>query len=115
MGWRYQYILIGGLALLAASARIFLMNMEESPKWLVTAGKFEQAVQVLNEIARTNKSSISITASNFYSVAQEGQPGEAPKQSLRSIFTQISGLFGSRKLALSTSGVMGLWVCIGIA
>ncbi|KAI0170360.1 sugar transporter [Pestalotiopsis sp. NC0098] len=111
MGWRYQYILIGGISLVAALIRIFCLRMEESPKWLVTQGKFSEAVLVLENMARQNKSSVVASVNDFHPMPQ-GEEGSSQKQSL---LTNVAGLFKGRKQRYSTIGVIILWICIGVA
>ncbi|KAF5013019.1 hypothetical protein FDECE_966 [Fusarium decemcellulare] len=114
MGWRYQYILVGGIAFILASLRIFCMKMEESPKWLVTQGKFDEAIAALSVMARENKTDLNITASDFHPVAHL-EDGATKREQLRSYVVGMKGLFATKMQALSTSGVMVLWACIGVA
>lgn len=112
MGWRYQYILIGGLSLVMATIRIFFMKMEESPKWFVSQGRFDDAVGALKEMARINKTEITITAGDFEpAIPDEG--GDKKASLLSSL--HFRGLFANKKQGFSTSGVMLLWACIGVA
>lgn len=111
MGWRYQYILIGGVSLLAALIRIFAMKMEESPRWLVAAGKFEEAAIVLKKMSRVNSVTLDISPDHFQPLSS----ADGTNPQLTGGFGPIKGLFASKKLAISTSGIIILWMCIGIA
>lgn len=110
MGWRYQYILIGGFTFVLAFIRVFIMKMEESPKWLVTQGRFEEAIEALSKIAKANKRDLQITSTNFLHLrsdqAAQPQVGRA---------VHVRGLFATKTLARSMSGLLVLWMCIGIA
>ncbi|OAL43411.1 sugar transporter [Pyrenochaeta sp. DS3sAY3a] len=110
MGWRYQYILIGGLTFVLAFIRVFVMKMEESPKWLVTQGRFEEAIEALRKIAKANKRDLQITSSNFLQLRQDQA---AQSQVRRAV--HVRGLFATKTLARSMSGLLVLWMCIGIA
>lgn len=110
MGWRYQYILIGGLTFVLAVIRVFFMKMEESPKWLVTQGRFEDAIDALKEISKTNQRELQITSSDFLRVRSD-QAASAPIG--RAV--HVRGLFATKTLARSTAGLVVLWMCIGIA
>lgn len=113
MGWRYQYILIGGLTFVLAVIRVFFMKMEESPKWLVSQGEFEKAVEVLHEISRVNKKAIDLNVSYFQTLPETVEHKVNDKVLTHAV--HLRGLFLAKKLALSTSGLILLWICIGIA
>ncbi|KAF4465711.1 sugar transporter [Fusarium albosuccineum] len=109
MGWRYQYLLVGGISLIAALIRVFLMRMEESPKWLVSQGKYEKAVYTLHEMAHINGHDLSLSVDEFYIVGS----GETLETS--SLAGRLRGLFATKKQGYSTAGVILLWMCIGVA
>ena len=109
MGWRYQFILIGGISLAGALIRIFGMKMEESPTWLVSIGRREDAIAVLKEMARVNEVELDISPEIF---EREDISNVEPQAPAAGGFT---GLFASRKLARSMIGLILLWMCIGVA
>ena len=53
-GWRYALFTIGGLSVLAFIARFVLFTFHESPKFLVSKGHDEKAVEVVNAVAKFN-------------------------------------------------------------
>ncbi|KAJ3512678.1 hypothetical protein NM208_g15290 [Fusarium decemcellulare] len=109
MGWRYQYLVVGGISLIAALIRVFLIRMEESPKWLVSQGKHEKAVQTLQEMARTNGHDLALSVDEFYVV------GSSETLETSSLAGRLRGLFATKKQGYSTAGVILLWMCIGVA
>ncbi|KAM3451585.1 hypothetical protein BB8028_0005g11840 [Beauveria bassiana] len=111
MGWRYQYVLIGGLSLIAALIRIFVMKMEESPKWLVAMGRFDDAVVILKKMATVNRTLVDISPQDFQPITVI-TTAESHNVSHLAL---IKRLFANRKLAYSTSGILLLWMCKGIA
>lgn len=113
MGWRYQYILVGGLCLVLALIRVFCMSMEESTKWLATQGRFEDAIEELGKVARMNKSEVTVSIQDFRPI-QELPLNETRSQKARRQCSHIRGLFTTRKLGISTTGVSVLWMAIGI-
>lgn len=115
MGWRYQYILIGGLCLGLAIIRVFFMNMEESCKWLVAQERFEEAIQELQKVARINGVQLDITADVFESDRIGDEVSAETKAISGMLFGRLRGLFATRRLMISTTGVALLWMCIGIA
>ncbi|OJJ05890.1 hypothetical protein ASPVEDRAFT_895235 [Aspergillus versicolor CBS 583.65] len=55
MGWRYLVIIIGAMALAIFSARYLLFSFYESPKFLISQGRDQNAIDVLHKIAKFNK------------------------------------------------------------
>lgn len=113
MGWRYQYLLIGGLTFVFALIRVFILKMEESPKWLVTQGRFEDAIKSLAAIAKINKTELTIVAADF--MASDDSTATGTKQPKVDRMYHLRGLFATTKLKISTTGLVLLWMCIGIA
>lgn len=109
MGWRYLYITSGLLCLVMAVIRVFLLKIEESPKWFVANGKFEEGSAALNRIARLNKSDFTISANQFQNINGE----EGKKRSFD--FSHVKGLFSTKERARSTGGIFFLWMGIGVA
>lgn len=54
MGWRYEYIIIGAMTLAVFAARFFIFKFYESPKFLLSKGKEQEAIDVLHKIAKFN-------------------------------------------------------------
>lgn len=65
MGWRYTMFTIGGITMGVFIARFVVFRFQESPKYLLYRGKDEQAVKVLQYIAKYNKRECSITQETF--------------------------------------------------
>jgi len=55
MGWRYEVIILGSMTLLVFFLRYFVFRFYESPKFLISKGKEQEAIDVLHKIARFNK------------------------------------------------------------
>lgn len=96
-----------------AVIRIVFMKMEESPKWLVTQGQYEKAVESLRKIAKVNKRQLTITADDFQSMPEETKHKVNDKAITHVV--HVKGLVATKKLTLSLSGLIVLWMCIGIA
>lgn len=54
MGWRYLVIIIGAMTLSIFFARYLLFRFYESPKFLVAKGREQDAINVLQKIAKFN-------------------------------------------------------------
>lgn len=55
MGWRYTLIILGGTTLVVFFLRYFVFTFRESPKFLVSRGREEEAIDVLHKIAKFNR------------------------------------------------------------
>lgn len=55
MGWRYNVIVLGAMTLIIFFLRYFVFKFHESPKFLLSRGREEEAIAVLHRIAKFNK------------------------------------------------------------
>lgn len=56
MGWRYEVIIIGAITFIVFIARFFVFRFYESPKFLLSRGREQEAIDVLHKIAKFNGS-----------------------------------------------------------
>ncbi|QGA12644.1 hypothetical protein EYB26_000288 [Talaromyces marneffei] len=68
MGWRYLQIILGGLCLVMSLIRSFVIGMKESPKWLVTKGRIEEAMAAINSISKKNGSDYVMDIDQFSAI-----------------------------------------------
>jgi MFS family permease len=54
-GWRVLLGVLGGVTLLIFFLRFFVFNFHESPKFLLSKGKEQEAIDVLHRIAKFNR------------------------------------------------------------
>lgn len=64
-GWRYLMFTIGAITFFVFILRFVVFRFQESPKYLLYRGRDEDAVKVLQHIARYNKRHCSITLDTF--------------------------------------------------
>lgn len=55
MGWRYLFIILGVMTLVIFFLRYFVFHLYESPKFLLSHGREQEAIDVLHKIAYFNK------------------------------------------------------------
>ncbi|KAI4725111.1 MFS general substrate transporter [Aureobasidium sp. EXF-10728] len=55
MGWRYTLIVLGGMTLVVFFLRYFVFTFQESPKFLLSRGRDDEAIEVLHRIAKFNR------------------------------------------------------------
>ncbi|TRX95090.1 hypothetical protein FHL15_004175 [Xylaria flabelliformis] len=121
MGWRYFLITVGGLTLIMFAIRFLAFKIFESPKYLMGKGKDEEAVRVVHEVARRNKTESWLTIEHLKACEVEGYEqrttaSDAVKRKLESVnFSHIRALFATKKLAYSTGALMLVWALIGLA
>ena len=84
MGWRYLVIVIGAVTLVIFCLRYFVFKFHESPKFLLSRGKEQEAIDVLHRIAKFNR-----------------QP--APTLTVEK-FREIDRLYGSSDVAVQSGG-----------
>ncbi|KAI6785532.1 putative MFS-type transporter-like protein [Emericellopsis cladophorae] len=120
MGWRYFIIAMGGLTLLMFFIRFVLFTIFESPKYLMSKGRDEDAVRVVHEVARRNGTTSELSVEDL-KVCEP--PGYVRNTDVRTTLkrhldkvnsNQIRALFSTRKLALSTGLIMAVWALIGL-
>ncbi|OAV91187.1 hypothetical protein PTTG_04704 [Puccinia triticina 1-1 BBBD Race 1] len=125
-GWRWLLISVGSAAFLMFLARFFTIEIHESPKYLMGKGRPEEAVAVVQEVARRNGVKCSLTIAHLEqfgsieNVVEKSNELTSPKTLLmrtlrRFDFQHLSGLFNTPVLALSTGLITTIWALIGLA
>ncbi|KAA8567134.1 hypothetical protein EYC84_010198 [Monilinia fructicola] len=76
-GWRYLLFTLGGISLFVFVVRFFVFTFQESPKYLLSKGKDEEALKVLHVIAETNKKVLNITIEDFRALDNTEEPGSS--------------------------------------
>lgn len=82
MGWRYLLLTTGGVCLSIFFLRFVVFRFQESPKFLLSRGQDEKAVEVLHSIALFNKRECTITTNAFAALTDEGLPNGTPSTDL---------------------------------
>jgi hypothetical protein len=111
MGWRYLYITLGGLCLMLSMVRAFILRSKESPRWLMSIGEIDAAVEVLNGISAANKSDYTASVSDFSASSQTRQHTKSPRENMK----RVANLFKGPKKARLMVCLMLLWMLVGIA
>ncbi|KAG2075400.1 MFS general substrate transporter [Suillus decipiens] len=120
MGWRYT--LYGALTFLMFICRFFVFDVQESSKFLVAQNRDEEAIKVLEHIARCNGRTITLKLEDLQAISGDTTSKPAPNlsTSVRNAFSGISlshvrPLFSSRRLTINTTLIIIIWGLIGIA
>ncbi|KAJ7097589.1 MFS general substrate transporter [Mycena epipterygia] len=131
-GWRYSYYTMGTMMLFLAILRVFIFPMDESPKFLVSIGRDQDAVDVIHRIAKKNKTTTKLTVQDLYNAAspylEPGQDSGAGalvtrfstwgliRNSLDDVTGEnIKGLFCTPRLAYSSGLIIFIYGALGLA
>ncbi|KAL2842620.1 major facilitator superfamily domain-containing protein [Aspergillus pseudodeflectus] len=124
-GWRYLVLSLGAVTFTMWICRFFFFTYFESPKFLVSRGRDDEAVAAVQGIARKNRTTTWLTVEVLNEVgglpaedvahAKETSAFSAVRRSLqRFSLQQIRPLFATKKLGLSTVLIWFCWTCIGM-
>lgn len=104
MGWRYEVIIIGAMTLTVFFARFFLFRFHESPKFLLSKGREQDAIDVLHKIAKYNgQPAPTLTVDDFRDVEritnteqleEDTAAGTSPKDVIFGVFKNLRYLRG---------------------
>lgn len=111
MGWRYLYILLGGLCLVMSIIRALVLRTHESPRWLVTCGRIDEGVDVINRVSAMNKSSYTTSADQFM---RTGSTEEVKTMSFGENIHRAGRLFKGRTQIRLMIYLTMLWMLVGI-
>lgn len=129
MGWRYAYFTLGAMMLFLWGMRFFVLPVYESPKYLCSKGSDAKAVEVVHKVAKRNGKTVHLTVEDLdraaapYLTPEEKAKGDAAKgysnwELLKmsvSQGTQMKTLFGTKRLAFSTTLIVLIYGIIGLA
>ncbi|KAJ6445232.1 hypothetical protein O9K51_03638 [Purpureocillium lavendulum] len=88
MGWRYLMIVIGAMTLTVFFARYLIFRFYESPKFLLSKGREQAAIDVLCKIAKFNNvAAPTLTVEDFQRVEREarGVSDASPPQNAKGV------------------------------
>lgn len=123
MGWRYLCITMGALTLAMFACRFFLFHLYESPKFLLSRGRQDEAVRTVHALAYKNKVKTWLTVDILNEIG--GHPEEVGKPSLSvleiikrtlSKFSaeRLGPLFHTKRLGFTTAILWFCWATIGM-
>jgi MFS family permease len=125
-GWRYVWFACGAIVLVMSLARVTVINLRETPKFLVGEGKDAEVVDTLQYIAKRYNRPCSLTLEQMQACGATGgalpagrrgsvSAHAAKKFSFNEVWMHLKGLFATRKLGLSTALIWWSWTLIGLA
>lgn len=110
-GWRYLVLSLGAITFAMFLCRFLLFTLYESPKFLVSRGRQDEAVAAVQGIAHKNKTTTWLTEEILNEIG--GEPEVNEKQSLsygeiikrsfeRFSMQQVAPLFATKRLGISS-------------
>ena len=126
MGWRYTIMTLGAITFTMFICRFFLFKLYESPKYLISRGRLQDAVDVVRQIAAYNGTETSLTEERLLSIRDNDKdpnavgmrkPGfyDVVRRNLSKFSTQrLVPLFGTWKLGITVSLIWFIWSAIGL-
>ncbi|KIX10422.1 uncharacterized protein Z518_01504 [Rhinocladiella mackenziei CBS 650.93] len=111
-GWRYLHFTCGALVLVAATLRLLVLRMPQTPKWLISQNRDHEVISYLSEIAQKYDRSFSLTAERLQSVGRVLHTEKSVISALR-LRQHFSQLFSTKRLAYSTIMIIANWTVIG--
>ncbi|KAL2812855.1 major facilitator superfamily domain-containing protein [Aspergillus granulosus] len=124
MGWRYLVLTLGAITFVMFICRFFLFHLYESPKFLLSRGRQDEAVAAVHGIAYKNRVKTWLTVDILNEIG--GYPEESAntqslsnKEILQRYMSKFSldhirGLFATKKLGISTVILWFCWTTIGM-
>ncbi|KAJ5528516.1 hypothetical protein N7527_001909 [Penicillium freii] len=129
MGWRYTLITLGGLALTFTFVRIFVFKLPETPRYLLSQGRDQDAVNAINHVAKQNGKPEPLTLQMLQAIDSRfgnmpNEEGESKRMTTKEIVKEsvqafkgehYRALFATRKLGRQTLIIWAIWLTVGIA
>jgi len=124
-GWRHFVFAIGVLTFIMFLVRCFVFHLFESPKYLLSRGRYAEAVAVVQGIAYKNGARTWLTTDVLDAVVDDAARAETrpPRVSAANVILEkltsfsadrLRPLFNTRKLGMATALLWFCWATIGM-
>ncbi|KAI6042382.1 major facilitator superfamily domain-containing protein [Pisolithus marmoratus] len=109
-GWRYCLFTMGAVIMVIWILRFFVFNLQESPKFLMSCGRDDEAVAAVHRLAAFNGKVSRLTIEHLEEADKSFGPAQGEARA-----SGLKPLFATRKLAYTTCILIVLWALIGLA
>jgi hypothetical protein len=113
MGWRYLHYTCGALVIVMALARLVIIKMVQTPKWLICQNRDDEVIKNLIDLATKYNRPMSLTLEQLTAQGVVKHT-EQSVWSYTRIKLHFFGLFQTKKLAWSTVVIIANWFVIGM-
>lgn len=114
-GWRYLLYSSGSLVFMMSIARITIIRLHETPKYLLGEGKDALLVANFHSMAKKYNRSCSLTLEQLSACGVIESAHGKTRFSISELMVHLRGLFTTRKLAASMLCMWLSWTLIGLA
>lgn len=115
MGWRYVMYTSGAMVFVMSIARITVIRLKETPKYLLNEGKEEELVAGFQAMAKKYNRPCSISLEMLEACGTINSAHGKSKFSVSELAAHFRGLFATKAIGLSTSLIWLSWTLIGLA
>lgn len=119
MGWRYCFILSGGIVLVFSIVRFFFIKLMETPRYSLVSGHEEQLIKDLDKIAESAKRTHSLTSEKLASCGELSQDYIAARSNIKItgklMKIHIKATYATFKLGFSATILQLIWLLNGFA
>lgn len=96
-------------------ARVLVVRLKETPKYLLGQGRDADVVENLQSLAQRYNRPCDLTLEILSAQGDIAQDRTGKRHAFRILGRHLKGLFASKKLGLSTLMVWASWTLIGLA
>ncbi|KAH6957719.1 major facilitator superfamily domain-containing protein [Ilyonectria sp. MPI-CAGE-AT-0026] len=114
-GWRYVMFTGGALIFVMSILRIAIIRLRETPKYLVGIGKEVELVETLQYLATKYNRQCSLTVEQLEACGTVTSAHSKNRFSIGETLVHVRGLFGTKKMSISTACLFLSWTMIGLA
>lgn len=114
-GWRYLMYTMGAMIFVMSVARVTVIRLKETPKFLLGQKNDAQLVQDFQELASKYGRPCSLTVEQLEACGTISSAHSKSRYSLSEFWIHIRSLFMTRKLAFTTILIWLSWAMIGLA
>lgn len=124
-GWRYCWYVNSGIVMGAALLRLFVLKLEETPKFLISVGKDEEALMAVQKLAKKYNRTCSLTLQDLKDCGEIEQTyfdynnAHSFREGLQQLYAttkvNLRILFSNKLVIRSTSLILTSWLLIGIS
>lgn len=124
-GWRYCWYTNSGIVMGAALIRLFVLQLDETPKFLVSSGRDAEAYETIMKVAKKYNRPCSLTLEQlqecgeieptYYGATKITSFKEGLKELWKNTCVNVKILFSTKLVTRSTTLIIISWAFIGIA
>ncbi|KAH8881333.1 MFS general substrate transporter [Thozetella sp. PMI_491] len=114
MGWRYTMYTGGAAVFVMSVARITVIRLLETPKYLLALGEDEKVIETLQSIATKYGKTCSLTVEALTACGVVRTTHSASRFSIGETLIHFRGLFATKRMGLSTILIWLSWAMMGL-